>query len=205
MAPRHLANLGADRRAAIVAVASAEFVEHGFDGASLNRIIASTGESKGSMYHFFGSKAELFEVVVVAVLERIETTVGPPPTGCASVGEFRGAFQSWYRSLLEYLAGHREDDALLEVLRAVAATPHPPEPVQRCAMRIGAWYEQLFGELTALGALRRDIPADILAGAVEQATLAVDRWFVEKIRRRPRRLDQMADAGTDLFLRLVLP
>jgi AcrR family transcriptional regulator len=203
--PRHLTNLAADRRDAIVEVASAEFVERGFAGGSMNRIIAEAGISKGSMYHFFESKADLFAVSVSAVIERMEAATGAPPTGCPDLDTFRIAFRRWYRSLLAYLAAHRDDDALLEVLRTETASPQPPEAVRRCGMQIASWYAVLFGELARLGALRDDIPGDILAGAVERATLAVDRWFIEEIRSWPSRLDELADAGTDLFLRLVSP
>lgn len=203
--PRHLPNLPGDRREAIVAVAAAEFVEHGFEQASMNRIIAATGISKGSMYHFFESKAELFAVAVSTAIERIEQEVGAPPTDCASVDEFRDAFRTWYRALLASLVAHRDDDALLEVLRAVVAAPNPPAPALRCAAAIGSWYGMLFEELASLGALRDDIPADILAGATERATLALDRWFIDESRNDLGRLDEFADVGTDLFMRLVTP
>lgn len=202
---RHLGNLAGERRDAIVAVAAAELVEWGFERASMNRIIGAAGVSKGSMYHFFESKADLFAVVLTTVIDRVEAEVGAPPTGCASVGEFRDRFRDWYRALLGYLVAHEEDDALLEVLRAVVATPNPPAPVMRCALRIAGWYGRLFEELAALGALRDDIPVDILAGATERATLAIDRWFIDEIRRDPGRLDEMADAGADILVRLVTP
>ncbi|MGH8795073.1 MAG: TetR/AcrR family transcriptional regulator [Stackebrandtia sp.] len=205
LVPRHFANLPADRRDAIIAVASAEFVAHGFERASMNRIIVNANVSKGSMYHFFESKADLFALAVGTVIERVETHVGPLPAGCADVSEFRDAFKGWYRALLAHLAEHRDDDALLEILRAAMATPNPPEPVQRCAMRIAAWYAVLFDELASLGALRSDIPPNILAGAVERATLAIDRWFIDEIRLQPGQLDQMADIGADIFMRLITP
>lgn len=201
--PRHLPNLPVDRRDAIVAVAATEFVERGFERASMNRIIATTGVSKGSMYHFFESKAELFAVAASTAIERVEREVGAPPSACTTVEEFRDGFRTWYRRLLAHLVAHRGDDALLEVLRAVVSVPNPPAPALRCAAEIGSWYDGLFEELASLGVLRDDIPVDILAGATERATLALDRWFIDESRSNPSRLEEFAGVGTDLFMRLV--
>jgi AcrR family transcriptional regulator len=43
-----------------------EFGEHGYDGASLNRILIAAGLSKGAFYYYFDDKADL----AAAVLER---------------------------------------------------------------------------------------------------------------------------------------
>ncbi len=37
-----------------------EFAQHGYDGASLNRILEAAGMSKGQMYHHFTGKQDLF-------------------------------------------------------------------------------------------------------------------------------------------------
>ena len=41
-------------------VAAREFGEHGFEGASLNHILAEAGVSKGAAYYYFEGKADLF-------------------------------------------------------------------------------------------------------------------------------------------------
>ncbi|MBL8906367.1 MAG: TetR/AcrR family transcriptional regulator [Rhizobiales bacterium] len=40
------------------------FVEHGFDGASVNDIVKATGVSKGTVYAYFPSKEKLFETLI---------------------------------------------------------------------------------------------------------------------------------------------
>ena len=44
--------------------AMTEFADKGFDSASLNQIIKRSGISKGSFYHHFNNKEELFLKVV---------------------------------------------------------------------------------------------------------------------------------------------
>lgn len=46
-------------RAHIVETAAAAFAEHGFDGVSLNDLVAASGLSKGAFYFHFSSKEEI--------------------------------------------------------------------------------------------------------------------------------------------------
>jgi AcrR family transcriptional regulator len=56
----------AEKREALLDAATYEFAAHGYDDASINRILLAAGFSKGSFYYYFDDKADL----AVAVLER---------------------------------------------------------------------------------------------------------------------------------------
>lgn len=49
----------------LLAVAGEIFVERGFRGASMTQIADRAGYSKGVLYYYFGSKTQLFELVVL--------------------------------------------------------------------------------------------------------------------------------------------
>ena len=51
-------------RAQLVANAFREIHAHGYAGASLDRILASSGVTKGALYHHFKSKADLLHAVI---------------------------------------------------------------------------------------------------------------------------------------------
>jgi AcrR family transcriptional regulator len=51
-------------RARILAAAHAEFAQHGFDGARVDRIAALAGLNKRMLYHYFGNKDDLFCAVL---------------------------------------------------------------------------------------------------------------------------------------------
>ena len=64
--PAHT-ELGAEvsaKRQQILDGARKVFLEHGFDGASVNDIVRETGVSKGTLYAYFPSKERLFETLV---------------------------------------------------------------------------------------------------------------------------------------------
>src|SRR5690349_17958115 len=49
-----------EARERLLRLALAEFAEHGYEGASLNEILAAAGISKGSYYYYFDDKEDLF-------------------------------------------------------------------------------------------------------------------------------------------------
>ena len=60
MARPRFYNLPEEKRWRIIDAAGREFSEQGFEDASLNRIIAEAGVSKGAIYYYFDDKADVF-------------------------------------------------------------------------------------------------------------------------------------------------
>lgn len=59
------------KQEAVRAAALEEFVAHGYGGASTNAITRRAGISKGLLFHYFGSKKNLFLYLVDFVTERL--------------------------------------------------------------------------------------------------------------------------------------
>ena len=57
-------NLSHEKRQTIVNAAADEFSEYGFEAASINRIVANSGISKGSFYQYFEDKTDVFRHLV---------------------------------------------------------------------------------------------------------------------------------------------
>ncbi len=64
--PRRTRNAAATR-AHILAVAQAEFVDHGLSGARMDRIATACAVNKNLLYHYFGSKEDLYLAVIEAI------------------------------------------------------------------------------------------------------------------------------------------
>ncbi|WP_410211134.1 TetR/AcrR family transcriptional regulator [Aquirhabdus sp.] len=79
---------GIDRREALLAAADELFLQHGFDGVSLDSLVAHVGGSKASIYQYFGCKKGL---LVALVQRRHECFFGenamPTELGTSSVRE----------------------------------------------------------------------------------------------------------------------
>ena len=69
--------LARERQQAILDAALKEFSTHGFVQASLNRIIAAAGISKGSMYYYFDGKEDLYGHLLRMQVEQMIAYAGP--------------------------------------------------------------------------------------------------------------------------------
>ncbi|MGH3999641.1 MAG: TetR/AcrR family transcriptional regulator, partial [Pseudonocardiaceae bacterium] len=75
-----MASRGMDsqRRRGLLETAAREFADAGYQQASLNKIIRACGMSKSSFYHYFTSKAELFDIVVREAAQALEHDLAIP-------------------------------------------------------------------------------------------------------------------------------
>lgn len=67
----------AERRAAIVEIATRHFLERGYAGTSLSAIAEAMGGSKGTLWSYFSSKEALFAAVVDAAADAFRGSVTP--------------------------------------------------------------------------------------------------------------------------------
>ncbi len=58
--------------------ARADFAEHGFDGAKLDRIAKLAGVTKQLVYHYYKSKEELYRVVLDRVSDEVRAMLDDP-------------------------------------------------------------------------------------------------------------------------------
>ena len=89
---------GQATRQQIVVVATDLFARHGYEGTSIEAVLAASEVSRGALYHHFASKEALFE----AVLERVEQGIAKRIVAAASVGpdavgRLRAGCLAWLR------------------------------------------------------------------------------------------------------------
>jgi len=84
-------NLAQEKRQSIVTAAIDEFLEYGFDGSSINRIVANSRISKGSFYQYFEDKMDVFRYLMdMLANEKTEFFKDrhPPTTNLDTFGYF---------------------------------------------------------------------------------------------------------------------
>ena len=62
-------NLPDEKRIQVMDAAIEEFAEYGLENASTNRIVASSGISKGSFYQYFEDKQDVFDYIITLLNE----------------------------------------------------------------------------------------------------------------------------------------
>jgi TetR/AcrR family transcriptional regulator of autoinduction and epiphytic fitness len=125
------------KRQAIIQAAINEFRDNGFEITSMDKIAATAGVSKRTVYNHFPSKEELFAEILnqlwIRVTAEQETSYRPDLP-----------LRDQLRVLLTAKLRMLGDDNLLDLARvAIAATIHSPERAQDMVARMGAREEGL--------------------------------------------------------------
>ncbi len=201
--PRFL-KLEPARRTQILERAAEEFAAHGYRHASLNRIIDVLGLSKGIFYYYFDDKADLFSAVVRMVWETFV------PGDLLDPARLDGdSFWPTLRAMLvESHSKVREKPWLVGFARLMMAPASGGvEPAIATELQQAqAWVRSLLQRGQQLGAVRSDIPVDLLASILGAADQASDRWWLARwdtLTREQR--DQLGEQTFDLWRRLADP
>jgi len=87
---------GRATRGQLIAVATGLFTEHGYEGTSVEAVLAAAGVSRGALYHHFAGKEALFEAVVTDVSDRVTGELAQAVAGCTDpVDAVRTAATAW--------------------------------------------------------------------------------------------------------------
>ncbi|WP_407351780.1 TetR/AcrR family transcriptional regulator [Luteimonas sp. R10] len=193
--PRFL-KLDETRREQVLETAGEEFAAHGYDQASLNRIIERLGLSKGQFYYYFDDKIDLFQAVMDWAW-----ALGVPE----EIGDFSHLQADTFWPTLERLSERsrallRERPWYVGVWRPLY---HPPadERAQRIAQekieQINAIRRTFMRHGQKIGCIRSDMPEDLLLAAIFGLRGALDRWFVDH-------WDELSAEQKDTLPRLML-
>jgi TetR/AcrR family transcriptional regulator, mexJK operon transcriptional repressor len=93
LAPVRVTKRGLARKEQILRMASQKFLEHGYEGASVDGIIQEVGGSKTNVYSQFGNKEGLFRAVIESLCQeflrnfkRLDLTGKDATTGLTALG-----------------------------------------------------------------------------------------------------------------------
>ncbi|KJH84388.1 TetR family transcriptional regulator [Pseudomonas fluorescens] len=125
------------KREAILQAAIAEFRSSGFEITSMDKIAATAGVSKRTVYNHFPSKEELFAEILNRLWNSITAEQDMP---YSPQKPLREQLQALLQAKLHMLA----DENFLDLARiAIAATIHSPERAQDMVSRMGQREEGL--------------------------------------------------------------
>jgi AcrR family transcriptional regulator len=197
--------LAPERRAQILAVAAAEFAEHGYEASSFNRIIERSGLSKGAIYYYFDDKEDLYTTVLRDALQRLVTDVGDLASVRDTAG-FWSEFEAWYTRSLR--AFQKEPSAIGLARSVVKAASRGVAGGALVELRRFArgWVEQFIRQGQRLGAVRTDLPLDLLTSVLTGLEEAIDLWLGERIGgMRPKEMAATAAMLTRLYRDVAEP
>ncbi|MBD9615061.1 TetR/AcrR family transcriptional regulator [Pseudomonas sp. PDM02] len=187
------------KREAIIQAAIAEFRANGFDITSMDKIAATAGVSKRTVYNHFPSKEELFAEILNQLWARVtaeqETAYRPDLP-------LRDQMRRMLMAKLQMLG----DDNFLDLARvAIAATIHSPERAQNMVERMGKREEGLTVWIRAAQADGRLKPVDPEFAAQQVQGMLKSFAFWPQISMglpglSPEMQTTVVDSALDMFL-----
>ncbi len=194
--PRVAQPLDAGRRQRLHAVAAEEFVAHGYERASLNRIIERAGIAKSSFYHYFEDKRALYADLVARLERTVREGLRDPGIDRLTADEFWPAVEELVRGLAGVLDEAPELATVARVLYGAGPTEASPE-LAGLLEDARTWAERGIRHGQDLAVVRRDLPPDLLARLVLAVFVELDRWALEHFD------DPLTPATADTTLRML--
>jgi AcrR family transcriptional regulator len=171
------ARLDSEKKDAILNAALEAFAAQGYDGASYNHIIERAGISKGAMYYYFDDKEDLFATVVRRELEAIWGTIHDLPDA-HTVSEFWDIIGDF---MDKFLALATERPLTVGLLRQVLKqkTDGLRTQVVKDIRDMGlAWTSRFLEIGKAVGAVRQDLPEELLLMVINAVDEVGDEYMV---------------------------
>lgn len=213
MALPRFAKLDPDKKAMIIRVATEEFADRGYEQASLNRIIARCGMSKGALYYYFADKDDLYETVLDlfcgAMLVRWSGGTSEQIPAFAKCETPEDYWQEWIahfrRSMSHYLENPVEAELFRRSLRTRASgTCHPA--LNTVASRIREWIREALRRGQQIGAVRTDLPEELLLDTSFGMMEGFDRWLAQELEAlREGQVDELAGLVVRFLRRMAEP
>lgn len=187
------------KREAIIQAAIAEFRAHGFEITSMDKIAATAGVSKRTVYNHFPSKEELFAEILNQLWARI---IAEPSVRYNREQPLSEQLRQMLREKVQMMA----DENFLTLARvAIAATIHSPERAQNMIERMGEREEGLTVWIRAAQADGRLKPVDpeFAAHQVQGLLKAFAFWPQISLGRAaldPDAQNAVAESALEMFL-----
>lgn len=173
--------LAPTQQAAILDAALDEFSAHGYRDASLNRIIASAGISKGSMYYYFDGKEDLYAEVIRDGLEHLLADGGGvrvPDDGGPDA--FWGSLEGQYLHLMRTLTASPRLAGLLRDWLAGTGAPALGAAQRDAEQATLPWLAQTLAVGQASGAVRTDLSPDVIIALAMGMGQAIDTSLITR-------------------------
>jgi AcrR family transcriptional regulator len=198
-------NLPPEKRERLLETAAKAFAAAGYEGASLNQILADSDVSKGAAYYYFDNKLDLYTTAVRYYLADFLPLDETDLAGLTAV-TFWPALQQLYRRQFAQAAERPWLFALLKSSGPLSPDNLAESPLADFWQRISHLLAGILQQGQALGVVRHDLPDELLFALVLALDDAHDRWLRDHLpAATPESLDEAAVRMVDLLQRLLKP
>ncbi|MFC6703992.1 TetR/AcrR family transcriptional regulator [Flexivirga alba] len=179
----------------LLRTAARDFASAGYAGTSLNNVITEAGWGKSSFYHYFANKRRLHDHVVHTLAARLVDGVRVPDIEKVSGAEFWVTMAELVEAFGKTARSHPETGYLGEMFHAPASDDDGS--LAELREQVEQWLRRAVRHGRRVGAVRDDLPDDLLVELTLGTLRTLDRWAVR------RRLHPEAADAPHLSIQLV--
>jgi AcrR family transcriptional regulator len=180
MSKERLSRMAPDRRDRLFESAAEEFAEHGYDGASLNRIIDKAGLGKSSLYYYFEDKRDLFHRLVEQVFAHFVRDIGGFDYRSLTRETFWPRIEELFVRGVAFTESHAWYVAVGQLFHRLRAQDHGRGGTGGFLGMVETWVASLLRHGMALGVVRTALPEALLVQSVMALVEVCDRYFLEQ-------------------------
>jgi len=197
--------LSEEKRMAILEASAREFAAHGYENASLNRILEDAGISKGAAYYYFDDKADLYTTTLLHYLQELLADLSFDVSRFTA-GNFWSEVAAVYR---RQFSEYYERPWVFGIAKAggpVSMDTLAKGPMAELWESAQGLLLQLVQRGRELGVMRDDLPDELLEALLVAVDVAHDRWLYARWpAMSPADIDAAAERMADLLRRLLEP
>jgi AcrR family transcriptional regulator len=198
--------LPVEKRTKLLDVAAQEFAKHGFEDASVNRILEQAHMSKGAAYYYFEDKVDLFCTVIRYAMECLKLIDTQIDMAALTPETFWSTFAELHR---QPLLCSFEQPWLFASLRAagrLSPSILEKEPLANIGRQIVAYAMSFIARGQELGLIRSDVPLELLFDWISALDYASDTWLLERWQQLDRgAIGRASDQTVDAMRSVLVP
>ncbi len=173
-------NLSEEKRNLIEDVALNEFAEHGFDNASINRIVEKADIAKGSFYQYFEDKGDLYKHILTRIGEEKLAYITPALQNPADL-DFFSFLEEIYRSGLAFAKDHPQKGRVAFEVYKNQTNPLFKEIYQEAMSNGKLFYESLLDQAIAKGSVDPKIDKSFIIHMLIHLQVASFDYYFDSI------------------------
>ena len=179
MSRNRFENLEPERQQKLFESATEEFADHGYDGASLNRILDKSGMSKSSLYYYFDDKADLFSTMIERAMLHLLREVGGLDVNGFTAETYWSDIEDFYRRSISLISTDQWYVRLGRTIYRLRGGKKKLPAVDRLFGMAQSIIEDILKRGQALGVVRTDLPHSLMIASIMGLGEALDRWTVD--------------------------
>lgn len=206
MSTQRLERMDPERREKLFQSAAAEFAAHGYEGASLNRIIGRAGFGKSSLYYYFEDKRDLFQRLVESVFSHFVREIGGFDYRTLTAASFWPEIERLFVKGVEFSEKNAWYVRLGQLFHGLRGQEIRSGKTTGAMAMVEHWVAEVLQHGMSLGVVRTDLPDALLVQSVMALVEVCDRYVLDtwsQYDHDQRRV--LVRQQTSLIRRLCLP